>query len=157
MTSRRRAALLAHGALVDLPNVMGVTPLMGARASACRAAIGRVGLDGDVQARAHRDARVLIAAGADVNATRHGHRQPHGTHRANQHDDRAQGRAALWRREVRLDARGRVLTRARREGRVVDALGKTPLNAALGQTGGRDNTVSPEIADMLRAATKSGG
>jgi len=40
---------------------------------------------------------------------------------------------------------------------VADALGKTPLNAALGQTGGRDNTVSLEIADMLRAATKSGG
>jgi len=43
---------------------------------------------------------------------------------------------------------------------VVDALGKTPLNAALGQTGGRDNVASPEIADLLRAATaatKSGG
>jgi ankyrin repeat protein len=35
---------------------------------------------------------------------------------------------------------------------IVDALGKSPLNAAMGQIGGRDNTVSAEIADLLRQA-----
>jgi ankyrin repeat protein len=35
---------------------------------------------------------------------------------------------------------------------IVDALGKSPVDAALGQIGGRDNTVSEEIADILRQA-----
>mgnify|MGYP001764472694 CR=1 FL=1 len=39
---------------------------------------------------------------------------------------------------------------------ISDALGKSPLDAALGQTGGRDNTVSQEIAEMLRAAAQRG-
>jgi hypothetical protein len=36
--------------------------------------------------------------------------------------------------------------------RVVDALGKSPLDAALGGIGGRDNTVSEEIAELLKKA-----
>ena len=151
-------ALLAHGALVDLPNVMGVTPLMGAAGVGVSGRDRRVGLDGDIQTRVIATLDVLIAAGADVNA------------RITDIDSRTariaristmterNGQTALfgavkfgWTRVVEyLLAHG-----AKPD--VADALGKTPLNAALGQTGGRDNTVSPEIADMLRAATKSGG
>ena len=151
-------ALLAHGALVDLPNVMGVTPLMGAAGVGVSGRDRRVGLDGDIQTRVIATLDVLIAAGADVNA------------RITDIDSRTariaristmterNGQTALfgavkfgWTRVVEyLLAHG-----AKPD--VADALGKTPLNAALGQTGGRDNTVSLEIADMLRAATKSGG
>jgi ankyrin repeat protein len=150
--------LLAHGAIVDLPNVMGVTPLMGAAGVGVSGRDRRIGLDGDVQTRVIATLDVLIAAGADVNA------------RITDIDSRTariaristmterNGQTALygavkfgWTRVVEyLLAHGA-------KADVVDALGKTPLNAALGQTGGRDNTVSPEIADMLRAATKSGG
>jgi ankyrin repeat protein len=35
---------------------------------------------------------------------------------------------------------------------IVDALGKSPIDAALGATGGRDNMVSGVIAEMLRNA-----
>jgi ankyrin repeat protein len=41
------------------------------------------------------------------------------------------------------------------EAAVVDALGKSPLDAALGQVGGRDNTVSEEIAELLRSASEN--
>jgi uncharacterized protein len=150
--------LLAHGAIVDLPNVMGVTPLMGAAGVGVSGRDRRIGLDGDIQTRVIATLDVLLAAGADVNA------------RITDIDSRTariaristmterNGQTALygavkfgWTRVVEyLLAHGA-------KADVVDALGKSPLNAALGQTGGRDNTVSPEIADMLRAATKSGG
>jgi len=151
-------ALLEHGALVDAPNVMGVTPLMAAAGVGVSGRDRRIGLDGDIQTRVIATLDVLIAAGADVNA------------RITDIDSRTariarvstmterNGQTALfgavkfgWSRVVEyLLAHGATPD-------VVDALGKTPLNAALGQTGGRDNTVSQEIAAMLRAATKSGG
>jgi ankyrin repeat protein len=37
---------------------------------------------------------------------------------------------------------------------VKDALGKTPLDGAMGRIGGRDNTVSEEIANRLRNAPR---
>jgi ankyrin repeat protein len=151
-------ALLEHGALVDLPNVMGVTPLMAAAGVGVSGRDRRIGLDGDIQARVIATLDVLLAAGADVNA------------RVTDIDSRTariaristmterNGQTALfgavkfgWARVVEyLLAHGA-------KADVVDALGKTPLNAALGQTGGRDNTVSEEIAALLRAAAKSGG
>jgi ankyrin repeat protein len=151
-------ALLEHGALVDLPNVMGVTPLMAAAGVGVSGRDRRIGLDGDIQARVIATLDVLLAAGADVNA------------RITDIDSRTariaristmterNGQTALygavkfgWAHVVEyLLAHGA-------KADVVDALGKSPLNAALGQTGGRDNTVSEEIAAMLRTATKSGG
>jgi ankyrin repeat protein len=151
-------ALLEHGAIVDLPNVMGVTPLMGAAGMGISPRDRRLNFDGDVQSRAIATLELLIAAGADVNAKV----------------------ADITSRTARI---ARISTMTEREGQtalygavkfgwtrvvqylldhgakadVVDALGKSPLNAALGQTGGRDNTVSEEIAAMLRNAAKSGG
>ena len=61
-------ALLAHGALVDLPNTLGITPFMAA------AGIGSTTID--IRARFRNEqqcieaARLLLAAGADVNAHR---------------------------------------------------------------------------------------
>jgi ankyrin repeat protein len=39
---------------------------------------------------------------------------------------------------------------------IVDALGKSPLDTALGNAGGRDNTVSEEVAEILKKASSSG-
>ena len=146
-------ALLEHGALVDLPNVMGVTPLMGAAGVGVSQRDRRLNLDDDVQRRALATLDVLIAAGADVNA------------RITDIDGRSariaristmterNGQTALygavkfgWTRVVQF------LLEHGAKTDIVDALGKSPLNAALGQTGGRDNTVSQEIADLIRKA-----
>jgi ankyrin repeat protein len=151
-------ALLEHGALVDLPNVMGVTPLMGAAGMGVSPRDRRLNFEGDVQSRALATLELLIAAGADVNAkvTDIGSRTAR-IARISTMTER-EGQTALygavkfgWTRVVQY-----LLDHGAKPD-VVDSLGKTPLNAALGQTGGRDNTVSEEIAAMLRNAAKSGG
>jgi ankyrin repeat protein len=143
--------LLTHGALVDLPNVHGITPLM--------AAAGHVSGRGrpdpeQAQARAIELLDVLLAAGADIDAkitdnhsrTANVGRQPNAV-------TEREGQTALygavkfgWADVVEyLLAKGA-------DPNVKDALGKTPLDAALGRVGGRDNTPSEEIAALLRAA-----
>jgi ankyrin repeat protein len=63
-------ALLEHGALLDLPNAMGVTPLMAAAGIGTRTAAGVLGPGppADVEARSMATMEILIKAGADVNA-----------------------------------------------------------------------------------------
>jgi len=63
-------ALVAHGALVDLPNASGVTPLMAAAGIGTRlgaSVLGR-GPPEDVVARSLETMEILRRAGADVNA-----------------------------------------------------------------------------------------
>jgi uncharacterized protein len=145
--------LLEHGALVDLPNVQGVTPLM--------AAAGHVSGRNrqfdpvEAQARAIELLELFLAAGADVNArlpdeyslsARVG-RQP----------------SALVEREGQTALYGAVkfgwtnvvefLLANGADPNVKDAHGKTPLDGALGGIGGRDNTPSEAIAARLRAAS----
>jgi ankyrin repeat protein len=144
--------LLEHGALVDLPNVHGVTPLMAAAGHV--SGRNRPPDSEQAQARAIELLDVLLAAGADIDAkitNIHFHtarvgRQPSAV------TDR-EGQTALygavkfgWTNVVEyLLAKGA-------DPNVTDALGRTPVDAALGQVGGRDNTVSEEIAALLRAA-----
>jgi ankyrin repeat protein len=150
--------LLEHGALVDLPNVMGVTPLMAAAGVGVGGFGRRPGADGDTQMRATDTLEVLLAAGADINAkiadiaSRSAR-----IARQSQMTDRG-GQTALygavkngWTRVVQyLLAHGANVD-------IKDDLGKSPVDAALGQIGGRDNVVSQEIADLLRNAGKTRG
>jgi uncharacterized protein len=150
-------ALLEHGALVDLPNVMGVTPLMAAAGMGLSIRDRRLNLEGDVQDRALATIETLLAAGADLNAkvTDINSRTAR-IARLSTMSER-EGQTALygavkfgWTRVVAyLIERGAAVD-------VVDALGKSPVDVALGQAGGRDNTVSTEIAELLTNARGSG-
>jgi ankyrin repeat protein len=65
------AALLAHGAEVDLNNVMQMTPLMiaaGMRATGRAGGGGPPGPGGDPQARMNKSIDLLLDAGANINA-----------------------------------------------------------------------------------------
>jgi len=63
-------ALLEYGALVDLPNAMGVTPLMAAAGMGTRGteSVLGPGPPPDVVARSIETMEILIKVGADVNA-----------------------------------------------------------------------------------------
>jgi uncharacterized protein len=63
-------ALLDHGALVDLPNAMGVTPLMATTGIGTRTtqSVLGPGPPADVEARSIETMNILIKAGANVNA-----------------------------------------------------------------------------------------
>jgi ankyrin repeat protein len=145
--------LLEHGALVDLPNVQGVTPLMAA------AGQGISGRDRNFnpeqgQARTIEVLELLLDAGADINAKISDvNGRTARIARLNTMTDRL-GQTALfgavkfgWADVVEfLLAKGA-------DPNAKDALGKTPLDAAMGRTGGRDNVVSEEVAALLRAAS----
>jgi ankyrin repeat protein len=145
--------LLEHGALVDLPNVMGVTPLMGAAGMGVSPRDRRLDYSGDVERRAIETLGILLAADADVNA------------RVSDIDSRTARIArpsSMTEREGQTALYGAIkfawtsvveyLIDNGAEVDMVDTLGKSPLDAALGRIGGRDNTVSEEIADILRSA-----
>ena len=146
-------ALLDHGALADLPNAMGVTPLMGAAGMGVSARDRRLDLSGDVEARVVATLEMLLAAGADINArVTNIHGRTARIARVSTMSER-EGQTALygaikfgWAQVVRylLDNGAAV--------EIVDALGKSPLDAASGDIGGRDNTPSEEIARLLASA-----
>lgn len=62
------ALLLEHGALVDLPNARGVTPLMAAAGMGLARRDARGPIGGDAEDRAIAVLELLVRAGADVNA-----------------------------------------------------------------------------------------
>ena len=145
------ALLLSHGALPDLPNVMGVTPLMAA--AGVGASRGRVQGEGplrgvDPQQYAIEVIDMLLKAGADVNA-RITDTSSHTAiiARPNSMTDR-QGQTALY------GAVGNNWTRvaqyllehgARTD--IKDARGKTLLDALAANAGGRDTPADrPEAA-----------
>ncbi len=149
--------LLEHGALVDLPNVMGVTPVMAAAGVGSSPRDRRAVYDAQIQQRVIATLDVLLAAGADVNAkvTDIASRTAR-IARTSTMTDRS-GQTALygaikfaWKDVVAylLDHGANV--------DVTDALGKTPVDAALGKIGGRDNQASPEIAELLEKARHGG-
>ncbi len=146
--------LLEHGALVDLPNVMGVTPLMAAAGMGVSGRDRRGNFTGDVEHRSIEAIAALLAAGADIHArvTDISSRTAR-IARPSTMTDR-EGQTALygalkfgWTKVVQY------LIDQGAEVDIVDALGQSPLDAALGRIGGRDNTVSEEAAAIIRAAS----
>jgi ankyrin repeat protein len=146
--------LLKNGALPDLPNVMGVTPLMAAAGvGATRGAVVGMGpISGsDPQANALVVIDLLLKAGADVNAriTDTSSRTAV-IARPSSMTDR-QGQTALfgaigqnWTQVAKLliDSGARL--------DVKDAAGKTPLDALAAKAGGRDTPSNEQMVKLIR-------
>jgi ankyrin repeat protein len=147
--------LLEHGALVDLPSVHGITPLMAAAGHSSGRGFGDQQPNSErAQARAIELIDLFLAAGADINAkitddssrTANVGRQPNAV-------TERKGQNALygavkngWASVVEhLLAKGA-------DPKISDALGRTPVDAALGRITGRNTVVSEDIAAKLRAA-----
>ena len=144
--------LLEHGALVDLPNVMGVTPLMAAAGMGVSAR-DRADDSGDIEDRVIATLELLLDAGANLHAqvtdvTSRTARIA----RPSTMTDR-EGQTALY-GAIRFGS-GRVVQYLIDRGAevdIADALGRSPVDAALGRIGGRGDVVSEEVAEILRAA-----
>jgi hypothetical protein len=98
--------LLKHGAVVDLPNVMGVTPLMAASGLGVSQRDTRGSYGPDAQDKSLVVLDQLIKAGANVNA-RAGYQRPHGAHSASQFHDNPTGADGHLRRHQLGLAQGR--------------------------------------------------
>jgi ankyrin repeat protein len=154
-------ALLEHGAEVDLPNVMGVTPLMAA---------GGIGVrninfganrspnfeeDKEIESKVIASFEILLAAGADINArVTDTHSRTARIARPSGLTDR-EGQTALY------SAAGRGWTRVvaflidhGAKVDVVDARGKSPLDIALSPVGGRPVPNAEAVAELLRNASR---
>ncbi len=147
--------LLDHGALVDLPNAMGVTAFMTAAGIgvSIRDPIGNYTAP-DTQDRALATMELLRKAGANVNAriadtSGHTARIARPSTMTNR-----QGQTAIygainwgWTRVVQylLDQGARV--------DIADASGKTPVDATNGNAGGRDYKKVDEIIALVRNAS----
>jgi ankyrin repeat protein len=126
--------LLAHGALVDLPQAEGVTALMVAVGAGANPIDTRGKFRTEPEALAA--AKVLLDAGADVNARD------------------ARGRTALHAAAGQgYDAIVRWLVEHGADPKAVDDGGVTVVDAALGNAGGRGRRgqAHPQTAELLRA------
>jgi ankyrin repeat protein len=148
--------LLRHGALPDVPNVMGVTPLMGASGIGYGGGSSRAGVQAlgpDPEANAMEVIRLLLAAGADVNA---------------RITDTSSRTAIIARPSAMTDREGQTAifgTISRGWPRVAklllengarvdikDARGRTLREALEGKAGGRDEPATGEIRQVIEAA-----
>jgi ankyrin repeat protein len=145
--------LLDYGGRVDVPNVMGVTPLVGAAGLGMEPGSRFNPSADDVEDRAIATLEMLLAAGADVNAR----------------ITDVKGRTARIGRSTTLPERGgqsalfgavqwawprvvQYLIDHGAEVDIVDDLGVSPLDAALGRAGSADNRPSDEVAEILQTA-----
>ncbi len=150
--------LLEHGAEVDLPNVMGVTPLMAATSIGVRdsnfGANRSPKFDSDplIQDKVIESLEILLGAGADINAAvTDTQSRTARIARPSQLTD-ALGHTGIFRAAMRgWDRVVAYMIDHGAEVDVVDALGKSPLDAALGQTSG-SRDVYEDVAELLRAA-----
>jgi serine/threonine-protein phosphatase 6 regulatory ankyrin repeat subunit B len=152
--------LLEHGAHVDLPNVMGVTPLMAAAGIGVRDInfgsnrSPRFDSDPLIEARVIESLEMLLAAGADINArVTDLHSRTARIARINQMTDR-EGQTALfspagrgWMRVTQF------MIEHGAEVDVVDKLGRSPLDAALGRLAS-GAAAHEAVAELLAAAAR---
>jgi ankyrin repeat protein len=147
--------LLEHGALVDLPTVHGMTPLMAAAGHASGRNLGDQRANPEqAQARAIELIDLFLAAGADINAkiTDDSSRTANVGRQPNSITER-KGQTALYGaiRNGWADVVEHLLAKGA-DPNISDALGRTPVDAALGRVAGRNTVVSEELANRLRAA-----
>jgi ankyrin repeat protein len=153
------ALLLKYGAQPDLPNVMGVTPLMAAAGMGQGIASSSEGMrprGADPQGDSIAVIQMLLKAGADVNA-RIFDTSSHTAviARPSSMTDR-EGQTAMF------GAIGRSWTRVAKflidngaKLDVKDKVGKGVLDAIDNKAGGRDQPISDDMKALIRAATKA--
>lgn len=144
--------LLKHGALVNLPNAMGVTPLMAASGIGISPVDPRPVFDAGIEDRALRTVQVLLKAGANVNA-RITDTSSHTARiaRPSSMTDR-QGETALygpviwgWTRVAHL------LVDNGAKANVVDDKGRAPLDFLKGDLHGRNHKADAEMIQLLKS------
>lgn len=145
--------LLEHGALVDLPNAMGVTPLIAAGGFGSARGVLGGRFTGNVEPRAIATLELLLAHGADINK---------------KITDTTSKTARIARRSSMTDRQGQtVLFGAISQGwldvtrylldhgadtSITDDLGKTPMDAAMGRAGGRVDRPIDAMVALLKEA-----
>ena len=147
--------LLEYGGRIDVPNVMGVTPLMAAAGFGMEPSPRFNPSVNDVQDRSIATLEILLAAGAGagVNAritdvTSRTARMGRGSTLPERGGQSALFGAVQW-------AWPRVVQYLIDHGAevaIVDDRRVSPLDAALGRAGSADNRPSPEVAKILQAA-----
>jgi len=146
--------LLEYGGRVDVPNVMGVTPLIAATGWGMRAASPRFNPTAkDAQDRSIATLEILLAAGADVNARITDVTSRTGRWGRGSNVSERGGQSALfgavqwgWPRVVQY------LIDHGAEVAIVDDRHVSPLDAALGRAGSADNHPSAAVAKILQTA-----
>jgi ankyrin repeat protein len=147
--------LLDYGGRIDIPNVMGVTPLM--------AAVG-LGMDNepdprfdasapDVEDRSIATLEILLAEGADINAritdvTSYTARMGRGSTLPERGGQTALYGAVQW-GWTRVT---QYLIDHGADADIVDDRGVSPLDAAMGRAGSEDNRPSNEVAAIIQTA-----
>jgi uncharacterized protein len=147
--------LLAHGALVDLPNASGVTPFMAAAGIGTRTGAGVLGPGApeNVGQLSLQTMELLRSAGADVNAritdiTTLTARIARG----NTLTDRQGQTALFYAAETGRTEVVRYLLEHGAKTDVVDDMGRTPIAIVEGNRSGRGEARSKEIATLLQSA-----
>lgn len=150
--------LLEHGALADLPNVMGVTPLMVVAGIGGGGGFGNRGGGFGNEAGAIEIIEMLLAAGADINARVVDHydltaQVGRNNNTMVEREGQSALLAAISRGQPRLTeyliANGAAVDS-------VDARGYSAMDYALGRADDRDEPVSQEIVAMLQAILDDG-
>lgn len=154
-TSHDREAiqvLLEYGALVDLPNVMGVTPFMSAAGMGSSRGVLRGRYGEGAQSSSIAAMAVLLATGADINAritdtSGHTARIARRSSMTNR-----QGQTALYgaARQGWIEV-ARYLLDHGADINVMDDLGKSPLDAAMGNAGGRLDRPIDEMVELFKS------
>lgn len=152
------AILLKGGALPDLPNVMGVTPLMAASAIGASRGLQQGGMGpiagGDPQTNAIAVIDMLLQAGADINARITDTSSRTATIARPSSMTNRQGQTAIYgaisENWVRV-ARHLIDKGARLD--IKDAAGKTVVDAlSAANAGGRENLAGEEMAKLIKGA-----
>jgi ankyrin repeat protein len=145
--------LLEHGGRVDVPNAMGVTPLMAAAGLGMEPSPRFNPSANDAQDRSIATLEILSAAGADVNARITDVKSKTARMGRSSTLPERGGQSALfgavqwaWPRVVQY------LIDHGAEVAIMDDRRVSPLDAALGRAGSSDNRPSPEVAKILQTA-----